>query len=351
MDKDGNIQYYKDIKDATGKITRKKVTDPYIEHSPNSRYKKSNIKEKTEEGEKLLVDKDDKTVYNEFGYLLPKSEKWENQKYKDLKEKNPAMFKLFKVLRDEYYAAQALVPEGHQLGDILPFIKKSASTIIKDSKGGKLGRLIEVGKDNIFIDKTVDVAFANADTSNIDDKYVPVNFTKYIKDDVVDKDVISGIMKFIASANRHNAANNIAAEARTLVALIDKREADTGLGTAQTLAGETIMDTTFAKFGIERSQRKPGESRAALLTKAFIEMQIFGELTKPTIRAVGNDGALLSIDKVVGIITGAASMTQIGGTGVVGVMKGMANAIQAELQQYIESAAKEFYTTKDWRRA
>jgi hypothetical protein len=324
----------------------------YVTTVPNSKYRSVKLHDN------MLIDKDQGIkdgIFDDKGFPLPKMDteaqikKWSNPKYEKI-QKDERLKNFFKVLTTEYKAAQQLLPANQRLGNTIPFIQKGVAQTLFASDGTKISDKLSAAKELIgekfTIDKAVDVEYENSNLNSIDGKYIPVQYSTFIESDKVDKDVLSSIMKYIFSAQRYRAAEDISSDARTLVALIDKREADPEGGAVKRVLGKSKQDSNYRGEDTPLSMfvRETGESRAAQLLKDFVEMQIFGEMTKPTeFELAGN---ILSADKIAGIITSFQSRTQIGGLSPLGFIKGAANALNAQAMQFIEAHAGEFYSKK-----
>jgi hypothetical protein len=93
--------------------------------------------------------------------------------------------------------------------------------------------------------------------------------------------------------------------------------------------------------GLKFSNKSDNDNNVFFLLNAFFDTQVYGIKKIPYTINVG--GKAYKIDKVVDMVKGFASKTQIGGLNVLG---GVANSLQANVSTAIESAAKQFISDK-----
>jgi len=355
-------KWYTKHHDVSGTIKRSsrylQEVDPdnvFTKVRPSAAYSTFKVKEKYIRDTQLSRD--------ENGDLLPKKNKWVNKKYKDIQKSSTWKYAHDNLL-GFFKDAQSILPQEHRMGNILPFTRKASKEILAGKKGivekaKATGKLI---KETLLISNAFDLEDEGDKTMynlSLDHKKIPMPFTKsnYAVQEEVSKDVISGVMQYVKAAYKHQAIDDMMSETRMLMSLVDKREGQDGKGVIRRDSmGNKFFDSIAKKLNKDSEElvRADKQSLASGLLKDFIEMQILGEMNKPYEIAIpwydGSQGKL-RVDKVVDGFMQYASITQIGGLNMVGVLKGAANSLQAQLQVAIEKSAGKYFDKNSWRDA
>jgi len=346
------------LKESSRYFEEVEADNIYTEKRPNAKYSRPVVKgkyvRKDKEGENIIRDK--------FGDLLPKPGKWVNKKYTAL-QNNPIWFDFYNKLKTHYDKSQSVIAERHHMGLVLPFTQKQSMETLSDSDKGiidKAKTAIKLGKEKFLFSSAFDIEDEGAKTlynQSMDHKRVPMAYVKdhYVEQDQVSLDIVSSLMQFSRAAHKWQAVNNVMSESRMLLSLIKYRESEEGLGVLKRDSNDKkIFDAVAKSMGKDRFVITGNQSYMGALTQTFMEMQLLGVLNKPHEKNIPwfkGQRVNVRIDKLADGAMLLASMTQIGGLNMTGVMKGLANSIMAEINLHIEKAANKFFDKKDWKDA
>ena len=324
--------------------------DIYLEEILSDQYRLTKVKESTK--------RNDPTIYDELGYLKPKRSLWLNPNYSKLTTNKP-WFDFYNGILSLYKEEQKDLPSVYKMGNNIPMYHKSIGDVASNTEGifNKFKKVRDSFiEENITGSITRDIDDKKVtNNSNIDTRYLYLAGTDYIENDDVNKNVVEGVLQFVARANRFKALSNIMGETRALMATVNHRESQGGGTVKRDSLGLPYEDAVAKRLGIDMLAKQENASNMANKLKEIIEMHIFDQMNIPYEKAMGE--RKFRVDKIVGTLMSFASYVQIGGThmALIGnfssVIKGMSNALMANAQLYIEAAANEFFTTKDYKRA
>lgn len=356
-------KWYKEHHDEKGELKESSryfkelsTRDRYTKKQPTAKYLRPTVKDTfirkngdIENGVKI-------TIKDEQENLLPKQHKWINNKFEKLKG-HSVWFDAHQKLSKMYNEAQAVTARSHQMGTTLPFIQKRIKeTIMSEGtikeKGASLKTFI--GEAVLFTSAfdVEEIGEKSLYDQTLDQKNVPMAFTKdfYVEMNQISKDVIGSIMMFQKAAYKYKAIDGVMDETKMLVSLVDKREAKGAGGVLiKDAAGKKYINAIQKGLGRTQYSKEAGKTKAGDLLRDFVEMQVLGKLTSPVEVANPMGAGTFRADKVMNKIMMGASITQIGGVAIGAILKGAANALQAELQVHIERAAGKYYDKKTWR--
>lgn len=356
-------EWYKKIHDERGGLLQSAVAykevspdSVYVARQPNYKYVQSEVKP---EYKRVNNGVEADLIYDATEKLLPIKSKWINPKWQEL-QADPVWAGHYKFLRAFYEDAQQQLPEGHRMGDILPFIMQDTKESLAGSKPfkDKAKILLTDIKESFISSSIFDVVTEGDKTmyeSSLDHKHIPMPYTMpyYADDSIVTKDVISSIMKFARSAYKHKALSDVLSETRMLSAIYERRESAAGGGVLhRDSLGNTIQNALTANSETPTNARQAGRSKVADLLQDVIKMQIFGQMNTPHEVALWfGKNKTIRLDKLAQGFMTLASITQIGGLNSAGVLKGVTNSLQAELQMHIERSANRYFTKRQWHAA
>lgn len=329
-----------------------KEDDEYLEARPVSKFNRTEINE-----EYVRPEED---VYDSRGRLKPLPGKFKSKRYTEL-QKNKGMFKLYEELMKTYDEAKSKIPEFYDMGNTVPFLR--IPRMERMTQDGKIGKNLKSwmtetveGFGNVTDQDNIE-GYANAGDVGIDKKFVPMQMTNYLPPEEQSHDVLSAMMQFFKYASRHNALNGILGESRTLVSLLENRDSQNQIQKLDS-SGNPILDTMASRVGLKRGMDKGGPSEQAKLIIGIVETQLFNEMNIPLEQKFNFSNLSnklfkpkdrsIRYDKVFDGVMGFASTVQIGGLSSAGILKGVANFLQASLQLHIETAARQYIDPKSW---
>jgi hypothetical protein len=296
------------------------------------------------------VERDTKTGKKFYGELVEPSNKYLNDKWlslydKDGKPINPKG-EYHRYLVDKYLTAQELLPEGQRRGFILPSIemdnveraqrygikaavKSKASETIKKKKydqelyGEQAGQTEDIDR-NVY-----SIGTSSGEKYDI----IPTYFTQYMDADDVSVDLLASVLRFSAMARKFNALNEVQSEIYAFQKIIGNRTI-----AAKDSKGRPVMDAIAKKMGYEEYIKDNAMDYSAFHVNEFINMVIKGESQRAK--------EILNIEtsKLTNTLIGISAVTTLS----VDLLKGLANNLQGNIQLIIEAGGSEFFTLKNY---
>ena len=292
-----------------------------------------------------------KAIYK--GEFSEPSNKWINSKWTELYNldgtpKN-AKGELHKKLLDEYLDAQKLIPEKQRLDYFLPNVPKTSTERLIENG---IGKTLKKGFQEKFKTQVYDVGYEKKDADledlendkginertslaslgGVEVKFLPTYFTQKIDADDISLDVTRSVLLFSQMAKNYNAMNEISGETTMLKAIVGKREV-----VSSTSKGEVLIDAFAKKEGYLKFINQNGESYSKRHLDAFIDMVVYGEMTKAQ-EFIG-----LDIAKITDTLISYSAITSL----ALDAMKGVANNLQGNIQMVIEAAAGDYFNSKN----
>ena len=260
------------------------------------------------------------------------SDKWKAM-YNSKDEPINAMGKYHKKLTDAYYKAQDSIPMAQRPGARVPSVPKKDLERLLD-KG-----IVNLAKRNVAEAGRVqsyDTEFGQLGLDDEGVKFLPVFFVRPIDINDQSFDLARIVLMFSQMANKYEALNEINGEVSLVKSLVKDRRVP-----EFNQQGKRVIDSLAHKFGITEYLKQNGDSYSKRHIDAFIDMVVYGEMNKAT--AVGN----ISANKLTDSVIGFSAITSIAAD----LLKGVANALQGNIQLVIEAKGAEFFSAKNLRRA
>lgn len=230
-----------------------------------------------------------------------------------------------KFLLESYLKAQEKLPENYRKGYTLPSIQKTGLERVQ-TQG-----LVEAGKKSLkdsALKQSYDTEYGLSGLGEKDAKFLPVFFTQPMDAKDVSSDLIGSILRFNSMVNKYEALNNINGEISLVKTVIGQRE------TIETNSkGQKIMDAFAKKFGYNEYIRQNGESYSQKHLDAFIDMIVYGEMSK------SEEIFGLEAGKLTNTLLGYSAMSTL----ALDLLKGTANNIQGNIQVIIEANSGEYF--------
>jgi hypothetical protein len=239
----------------------------------------------------------------------------------------------YNFLISSYFRAQNKIPSANAPGYILPSITKSDNDVLREN--GVTGYLKHKKKE-LKSDTAEEKDLAGSKESI---KTIPILFGQPILAEDTSVDLISSIMLYDEMANTYEVRSNISGFAE---ATLEQVSANQPL--ARDSKSNKIIENAAKKAGIEgynQYLKKHNGNNVAALLESFIDMQVYGKLRDS--EEISIFGKTVNISHWTDRLRGFASKTQIGGNPLLSV----ANSLTANVMVQIESAAKEFFSTKE----
>lgn len=210
------------------------VNDDFKEIKPNNSYAKRFVNE-------FLLDKNNnptnirlkRTDINDrvFGYMTPKKvldngqeSPYLNQRYKEIKRKNPKLLSVLNELTDLYYEAQRLSGvKGLNLFQFLPRMVAEGWELVEEN-GRQFVKRVITSVENTFKTREEDVylGIGVGDFSGKIMESIPVKFLADIPYEMRSRDVFGNIVEFIAQAHLISGLNELYPAAKEFHKQIDK---------------------------------------------------------------------------------------------------------------------------------
>jgi hypothetical protein len=301
---------------------------------------------------KMYIVVNNKKVYL-YKEMYQPAEKYLNAKWLDMYNldgttKNKKG-ELHKTLTDQYFKSQEKIPKSQRLGYYVPYVPKTRNERIRE-KG--LGTSIKKGLKDKFQPQVYDVGYeSSGDNLDFEDtqglsgqlslaslggaevKFIPTYYVQPIDTEDISLDLTRSVLLFAQMAENYEALNEISAETTMLKVIVGDREV-----AEQTGKGQVLIDAFAQKQGYLKFISKNGESYSKKHLDAFIDMVVYGEMSKA-------EGSILGLDiaKTTDAVIGFSAITGL----ALDAMKGVANSLQGNIQIIIEAAGGQYFNTKN----
>lgn len=278
------------------------------------------------------VRNDDGTYTYSREFSIPSS-KFKDSEFESL---SGAKLDYYTFLLNRYFTSQSKLPKRKKESDkfILPYIKKNFHDRVMENGAWDATKHSAKDAFKLMDDDYNEVNYAD------DVKTVPIlYFGRAVDANEVTKDLAFSIMKFEVASDRWEEQNNHAVLADNLLAYVQNTSP-----AITNSSGYKVLSQAAKKVGLKGLDgyaKKHGGNNIAAMLEAFIDTQIYGR-TKIK-QHMGN----VELGKVADTIIGFASKTQI----ALNPITSVANALQANAMNFIEAAAREFYSKRQWGKA
>jgi hypothetical protein len=265
-------------------------------------------------------EKNGKTYYYNRSLLLPKRDKFKNQKYLNLNSKQK---KYYDFLIATYLKAQTRVAMANHSKFRLPSVVKTGNERV--SNDGVLNYLKYSVFDSFSIMEEDIDRYGERSSTGI--KSVPILYANKMNSSDVSKDLLRSVMLYDSSSLIYEARTSSLPVGQSLLEIIKEN-----LPQYRDALGNNLANTFSKMTGNNEDFIKSPANNVAKLLESVIDTQIFGESNIPhETRFLGKK---IALDKISDSLKSYASKTQIGGINLIGAI---ANSLQANVQLLIEA--------------
>lgn len=311
----------------------------YTEHEDVKQiFENSSLEVAIEQAEKMLL-------AGNYRFLQVNSElrvpinKYRNSEYDKLYDNNNRPIgekgKMHEFLVKEYLAAQTHLPFYLRPGLRLPSIRKTDDEV--RSEGVKEWAKEFTARVKGLTDVESDDELRYGSEA---ENFVPVYFVGQIEANEVSLDLVGNIMRFKLMAEKYGS------KVDTLYApvLATKNILNTRITEKKDGLGRNVINSTLGRvLGARNSEEYvEGQSNTAKWFQSWIDAQLFGRYKDRN--EVSFMGGVIRADKVADQLSRLASVTQL----ALAPLSDLANSLNANVQIMIESAAGEFYNSKNY---
>jgi hypothetical protein len=279
-------------------------------------------------------EKNGKTYYYDRSLLLPKRDKFKNQKYLNLNSKQK---KYYDFLIATYLKAQTRVAMANHSKFRLPSVVKTGNERV--SNDGVLNYLKYSVFDSFSIMEEDIDRYGERSSTGI--KSVPILYANKMNSSDVSKDLLRSVMLYDSSSLIYEARTSSLPVGQSLLEIVKEN-----LPQYRDALGNNLANTFSKMTGNNEDFIKSPANNVAKLLESVIDTQIFGEGNIPhETRFLAKK---IALDKISDSLKSYASRTQIGGINLIGAI---ANSLQANVQLLIEAHGGQYINKNELTKA
>jgi hypothetical protein len=272
--------------------------------------------------------------YYDSKFTMPNSARFSNAKYGKMKLQEKLYYNFMIAT---YFKSQERTPSLYKTYRLPSVVKSNFDRVFQN---GAVDYLKYV-RDNMFSELAEDIDRYGAYKKESGFKVIPVLYANEMNADDVSLDLLSSVLKYDSASLIYSAQTETQPFAESLLEIVKQNSPK-----ATDSLGRKVLNKFAEKIpnvaeGLKFTNKSDNDNNVFFLLNAFFDTQVYGIRKIPfTVNIMGN---AVKIDKVVDMVKGFASKTQIGGLNVLG---GIANSLQANVSTAIEAAAKQFISDK-----
>lgn len=272
--------------------------------------------------------------YYDSKFTMPNTARFSNAKYgkMNIKEK---LYYNFMIAT--YFKSQERTPSLYSTYRLPSVVKSNYDRMFQN---GPLDYL-KYMRDNMFSELAEDIDRYGAYKKEAGFKVIPMLYSNEMDSDDVSLDLLSSVLKFDSASLVYSAQAATQPFAESLLEIVKQNTPKTTDSLGRKVLNKFAEKIPDVAEGLKFTNKSDSDNNVFFLLNAFFDTQVYGIKKVPL--TVNIMGKAIKIDKVVDMVKGFASKTQIGGLNVLG---GVANSLQANVSTAIEAAAKQFISDK-----
>jgi hypothetical protein len=272
--------------------------------------------------------------YYDSKFTMPSTTRFPNAKYSKMKLQERLYYNFMIAT---YFKSQERTPSLYKTYRLPSVVKSNFDRVFQN---GPVDYLKYV-RDNMFSELAEDIDRYGAYKKEAGFKVIPVLYSNEMNADDVSLDLLASVLKYDSASLIYSAQTETQPFAESLLEIVKQNTPKTTDSLGRKVLNKFAEKIPDVAEGLKFTNKSDSDNNVFFLLNAFFDTQVYGIKKVPfTINVAGQ---AIKIDKVVDMVKGFASKTQIGGLNVLG---GIANSLQANVSTAIEAAAKQFISDK-----
>ena len=273
-------------------------------------------------------------TYYDSKFTMPDASRFSNAKHSKMKLQEKFYYDFMIAT---YFKSQERTPGLYKTYRLPSVVKSNFDRVFQN---GAVDYLKYV-RDNMFSELAEDIDRYGAYKKEAGFKVVPMLYANQMNSDDVSLDLLSSVLKYDSASLIYSAQTATQPFAESILEIVKQNTPKTTDNLGRKVLNKFAEKLPNVAEGLKFTNKSDSDNNVFFLLNAFFDTQVYGIKKIPfTVNILGK---AVKVDKVVDMVKGFASKTQIGGLNVLG---GIANSLQANVSTAIEAAAKQFISDK-----
>lgn len=273
-------------------------------------------------------------IYYDSKFTMPNATKFSSEKYGKMKLKEKLYYNFMIAT---YFKSQERTPSLYKTYRLPSVVKSNYDRMFQNGPVDYLKYI----RDNMFSELAEDIDRYGAYKKEAGFKVIPVLYSNEMDADDVSLDLLASVLKYDSASLIYSAQTETQPFAESLLEIVKQNTPKTTDSLGRKVLNKFAEKIPNVAEGLKFSNKSDNDNNVFFLLNSFFDTQVYGIKKIPY--TINIAGQAIKVDKVVDMVKGFASKTQIGGLNILG---GVANSLQANVSTAIEAASKQFISDK-----